>query len=189
MKDDAFIEQVLQKGKEAKEKVSASFPGMSFEQINWKPSAKSWSIGQCLDHLINADSSYFPTFNEIVDGNYKISFWEKYSPFTKVSGNFFKDHLQEQVKRKMKAPKVFKPAASNITTGIFDRYYKNLESLLGYIAKCRNVDLDKTIITSPALSIVTYNLRDVFHFLLQHEHRHINQAIRVKMSEGFPTQS
>jgi hypothetical protein len=47
-------------------------------------------------------------------------------------------------------------------------------------------DIDKTIITSPILSIVTYSLRDAFQFLVTHERRHINQAVRVKGNENFP---
>jgi hypothetical protein len=46
--------------------------------------------------------------------------------------------------------------------------------------------LDKTIITSPVIGFVTYNLRDAFQFLIQHEHRHINQAINVKHDVNFP---
>ena len=34
--------------------------------------------------------------------------------------------------------------------------------------------------------IVTYNLRDAVTLLTTHKHRHISQAMRVKMSEGFP---
>lgn len=60
MKDENFIRSVLQKGGEAKEKASLEFSNISSEQLNWKPSAESWSIAQCLDHLIIADSSYFP---------------------------------------------------------------------------------------------------------------------------------
>ena len=46
--------------------------------------------------------------------------------------------------------------------------------------------MDKTIITSPPVQFVTYSLRDAFQFLIQHEHRHINQAIRVKVNRSFP---
>ena len=69
---------------------------------------------------------------------------------------------------------------------ILERYYKNLDDFSGLIARCRNIDLDKTVITSPAVSFVTYSLRDAMQFLMQHEHRHINQAARIKMNENFP---
>ena len=117
-----------------------------------------------------------------------MSFWAKYSPFSKVFGRIMKDQLQEQVKRKLKAPKKFLPAASEIENGIIERYYKNRDEFLNLIAKCGNIDLDKTIITSPAVSVVTYSLRDALQFLMQHEHRHINQALRIKRKDNFPDQ-
>ena len=95
------------------------------------------------------------------------------------------DRLQEQVKKKMKAPKVLLPSVS-IDTGILERFHKHLDSFLNYVAGCDKVNVDKIIITSPAIKIVTYSLRDAITFLIQHEHRHINQAIRVKMNEAFP---
>ena len=99
-----------------------------------------------------------------------------------------KDQLKAEVGRRMKAPKKFLPAASDIENGILDRYYKNLDEFSNLISKCGNIDLDRTIITSPAVSLLTYSLRDALQFLMQHEHRHINQAIRIKRNDKFPKQ-
>jgi hypothetical protein len=55
MKDEPFIQRMLQKGKEAGEKVKNEFENITQEQLNWKPAPESWSIGQCLDHLVVAD--------------------------------------------------------------------------------------------------------------------------------------
>lgn len=114
-----------------------------------------------------------------------MSFWERYSPFTRLCGRMMKDQLQEQVKRKKVAPEKIQPAG-NASLGIIPQYRKSLDRFLEYISNCRNIDIDKTIITSPILSLVTYSLRDAFQFLITHEHRHINQALRVKSSENFP---
>src|SRR4249920_3900263 len=103
MKDDIFIEEVLQKGKEARDKVKFEFSGISADQLNWKPSPGSWSIGQCLDHLVVSDSSYFSILKKVVDGTYKMNFWERHSPFSAICGRILKDQLQEKVKRKLKA--------------------------------------------------------------------------------------
>ena len=96
------------------------------------------------------------------------------------------NRLQEQVKKKMIAPEKIQPGRSDKNLSIIGDYYKNLDTFLAFISNCKNVDIDKTIITSPTIRIVTYSLRDAFSFLIQHEHRHLNQAIRVKTSEGFP---
>jgi uncharacterized damage-inducible protein DinB len=186
MTDEVFIKAIIQKGKEAKDKVNHSFSDMSLEQLNWKPSPENWSIAQCLDHLIVADSFYFPALKKITEGTYKINNWERYSPFTSLFGRIMKDRLKERVTKKMIAPRVFQPAASEIKMDIIERYHKNLEAFMQYISNCQKIDIDRIIITSPAIKIVTYSLRDAFSFLIQHEHRHINQAIRIKANENFP---
>src|SRR4030095_12245048 len=186
VKDENLINAILQKVKEAKEKVIREFSDISFEQLNWKSSPESWSIAQCLEHLIIADSAYFSVLKNITEGSFKMDLWEKYSPFTRLCGRLMKNRLQEQVKKKMIAPKKIQPQSSGKNLSIINDYLKNLDIFLAFISNCKNVDIDKTIITSPIIRIVTYSLRDAFTFLIQHEHRHINQAIRVKTNDGFP---
>jgi uncharacterized damage-inducible protein DinB len=186
MQDEAFINSILQKGNEAKEKVSREFTNLSPEQLNWKPSPERWSIAQCLEHLIRSHKSYLSDFEKITEGKYVMNLWERYSPLTAIWGRLMKDQLQEHVKRKMKAPGKIRPSMSELGIIIITDYYKSLDGFLEYITRCKNIDLDKTVITSPILQIVTYSLRDTLQFLVQHEHRHINQALRVKSNENFP---
>jgi len=186
MKDETFIQLILQKGKDAAEKVTSNFSSISETQLNWKQSSQSWSIAQCLQHLMISHLAYFPVLNQIIEGEFKMSFWERNSPFSRFWGREMKERLQEKVKGRLTAPRKIQPKKSEYHIVLLDRYQENLEEFLNLISKCNKVDLDKTIITSPLLSIVTYSLRDAFQFLLQHEHRHINQAIRVKESESFP---
>ncbi len=185
MKDPAYIQQLFTKGKEAGEKARLAFTTLSAEQLNWKPSAESWSIGQCLDHLIVADCKYFPAFQKIVSGKYDMNFWENWSPLGGLFGKILVHHVKEKPVRNLRAPKVFAPSKSKIDTGILERFHKHLDSLLGYIIECRSIDLDKVHISSPVSKWVTYSLRNAFTLLIQHEHRHINQAIRVKETKGY----
>jgi len=186
MIDETLIKEKLQKGKEAKEKVTLHFSNLTAEQLNWRVSLESWSIAQCLEHLIISDSAYFPDLKKITEGNYKMTFWQKFNPLTRLFGKMFVSQLKEQVTKKMKAPKKLQPHTSKIDAEIVTDYHKNLDSFLKYISNCRSVDIDKIVISSPILPVFTYKLRDTFQFLLQHEHRHINQAIRVKSNENFP---
>lgn len=185
MKDADFIKELLQKGREAKENVSSEFSNVSAEQLNWQASPLSWSIAQCLDHLIVSHSVYFPALKNITEGNFKMNFWEKHSPLTKIWGSIMKDQMQEQVKRKLRAPKKIQPA-SKADLEIIEQYQRSIDQFLEYISKCRNIDIDETIITSPLISMITYSLRDALQFLVTHEHRHINQAIRAKRNSAFP---
>lgn len=186
MVDKEFVNQRVVKGREAVKKVEDHFFHLSSVQLTWKPSADSWSIAECLDHLIISNRSYFDELNKIIEGTYKMSWWQKNSPLTRFWGKTLRDQLQETVKRKMTAPAKLTPSATEQPADIVNRYCATAHTFLDLIDRCRGVDIDKVVITSPTIRIVTYNLRDAFEFLISHEHRHINQAIRVKQSELFP---
>jgi hypothetical protein len=45
--------------------VRDSFGSLSGEQLNWKPAEKSWSVGQCLEHIIKTNEQVYPEFKEL----------------------------------------------------------------------------------------------------------------------------
>jgi hypothetical protein len=185
MVDELFINTILERGAQAKSKATRAFHDITVEQFNWKPSSSSWSIAQCLDHLMESHRAYSEDLHRIGAGTYRMTWWEKNSPLTSIWGRELKQRLQEEVKMKMIAPRVIQPSSSRLPLNHLMLYHESLDEFLEHISKCRVIDIDKTIINSPTVKIVTYSLRDAFQFLLQHEHRHLNQAIRVKQSGGF----
>lgn len=112
MRDLHFIDDRIRRGQEAIEKFDKELYGLTKDQLNWKPNPEQWSIAECLEHLRIADKSYFKDLLEIGDATYKMTFWEKHSPFSFILGKVLKDQMKEQVKRKMVAPKKIAPAAS-----------------------------------------------------------------------------
>src|SRR5262249_33934007 len=44
----------------------ALFGHLKLEQLNWKPSADSWSVSQCLEHLISSNQAYDPVLDRIL---------------------------------------------------------------------------------------------------------------------------
>ncbi len=187
MKDNAsFINEILELGENAKRKAVGEFSKLSKEQFNWKPSANSWSVAECLEHLIISNNAYFHVFAKIASRHFIMSVKEKFSPLTFLWGMLMKDAIREQVTWKMTTHKTLNPVKSNFDVDQLEAYIENCSSLLDHISSCRHTNLDKTVITSPTLTFVTYNLRDVFTFLVTHQHRHINQGIRVKAAQGFP---
>ena len=49
-----------------------------------------------------------------------------------------------------------------------------------------HLDLEKIVITSPALSVITYSLMDAYRIVVVHEQRHFQQAKRIAEESGFP---
>ncbi len=186
MKDSGFINERLKRGQLAREKVEKEFSHLTAEQLNWKPSAKNWSIAECLQHLIIADGCYFDDLKLIANDTYRMTFWEKHSPFSGLLGKTLKNQMKEQVIKKMVTHPKLTPAYSAYQLDLLDSYKDNLQYFMDLVSKCRNADLDKCIINSPTITWITYSLRDALAFLFEHEHRHINQAIRVTENERFP---
>jgi len=185
VKDQKFISERIVRGKQALQKVERELSKVTYEQFNWKPSTKGWSIAECLEHLRIADGCYFNDLVAIGNGHYQMTFWEKYSPFSGIFGSILKGQMKEDVKRRMTTHKRLTPTSSTYELRLMDSYSKNLDHLMVLVGKCSNIDLDRCVINSPTISWITYSLRDALEFLFEHEHRHINQAIRVKAKEGF----
>ncbi len=186
MKDPLFIQEMLTKGAWAGEKVKVSFSTISLEQLNWKPAEESWSIGQCLDHLVVSDCLYFPALKKIREGKHEMNFWENWNPFGGLFGKILVNQINENPRKKLKAPAIFLPSYSKIDMGILERFHKHLATLLEYTTGCQGIDIDKVHITSPFSNAVTYSLRKAITILIQHEHRHINQALKAKTAKKFP---
>jgi len=163
-----------------------TFGGFSAAQINWKPRAEKWSVGQCFEHLIKINSEYFPVLESIIKGERKQKFWENYSPFSKFFGNLMFKSLSPKAERKLKAPKVAEPSASAIQPTIIEDFVNHQAELTGKIKQTENLDTKKIILTSPFIKIITYSLFDTYRILVTHERRHFQQAERVAQAENFP---
>lgn len=169
------------------EDATASFAGLSAEQLNWKPSEKEWSVAQCFDHLIVTHSLYFPMFQRFAAGDTKMSFWEKASPFSGFFGRFLIKGLDPKNLKKMKTTGKAQPSKSEIGGDIIERFCEHQQQMIDAIQKLpSNLDATKQIVTSPLAGFVTYSLADTFVFVPMHCRRHFNQAERVAKHGEFP---
>ena len=179
------IDEVTSEMRIAGDDALRSFGQLTNEQLNWKPSEKGWSVAQCLDHLIKSNVEFDDDWPKLHAGNRESSFVEKWSPLTGFWGRFLIKSLSNDAK-KVKAPSKSIVPPSEIEAGIVDRFVENIEITNKNIAACDGLDLRKTVLTSPFLGIVTYNLDDAFSILVEHTKRHIRQAKRVVENDGFP---
>ena len=60
---------------------SETFSVLSAEQLNWK-SEQGWSVGQCFEHIVKANTEFYPEFEKLATGSRTNSFWETWSPFS-----------------------------------------------------------------------------------------------------------
>lgn len=184
MRDDVpkFIEDL--------ERISADvksvFGTMSGEQLNWKPSAKSWSVGQCFEHLIITNDLYFPNIEKVARGKHRNNFFSKIPFSTAIIAALMKNTLKPEQSRKMKTFKIFEPAASNISPTILEEFAANQRKLIALIESVKDLDIDQIKISEPLSALLNLRLSDAFEILVMHEKRHFLQAERVIQTAGFP---
>ena len=187
MKDNSFIQLMIKKGVEAKEKAIADLAELTTEQLNWKPSNYNWNITQCLEHLIISDGLRIGIIDKKFAQGFKSGIWEKINPLRSFWGLMLINQTQERVKNKIKAPQLFHPSTDSSTPDLIARYEKHLDKLLAIINKCSDTDIDQIHVTSPVSGLVTYSLRNAITIIIGHERRHINQALKIKKEALFPT--
>lgn len=167
------------------EDAKATFASLSNEQLNWKPGEKSWSVAQCLDHIIKTNEQFYPEFAKLASGSRKNSFWENISPFTGWGGRFLIKAVSEDSK-KAKAPSKSIVPPSDIDAGIVDKFCYHIAEVNKKVEAVAGADRKRTVVTSPFLAVFTYTLDDAYTVLVEHSKRHIRQAKRVMEADGFP---
>jgi len=161
------------------------FGGLSPAQLNWKPSAEQWSVGQCFGHLIVTNRGFYPALEEAARGVRRSKLWERVSPLSGLFGRVIVRTMSSQ--RKFKAPRSLKPSASDVDAGVVEKFVGQ-QGELGKLmrAAAGGTDLRRTAVTSPIAGFVTYSMLDACRIVAAHNRRHVAQARRVTEAEGFP---
>lgn len=160
---------------------------LSINQLNWKPNDSEWSVGQCLDHLIVTNSSYFPQIDQVLVGNKRAAVMERMPWLPSLYGRLMIKMVGPNAGRSVPAPRVFWPTQSDVNTQIVAQFVEMQEAMQRRMASCANLPVDAIIITSPASSFVVYSVLDAFRIITVHEQNHFNQLMRLIQHPNFPT--
>jgi hypothetical protein len=162
------------------------FGGLSGEQVNWKPAAAEWSVGQCFDHLIISNRPFVPLVETILAGRRRPTLWERVPVLPRLFGRFLVDSLRPESGRKLNARPGFQPSRSHIDPTVIAVFAEQQEQLRQLMEASRELDLEGITVTSPVLRVITYSLMDAYRIIVAHEHNHFDQARRVMETGGFP---
>jgi hypothetical protein len=162
------------------------FSHLNPQQLNWKPAADSWSVAQCLDHLISGNCEYHPIFDRILKSDYKKTFLHRMPFLPALFGRMMIKVVSPDSQRKFKAPGAAQPSSSSIDSQIVGRFVAHQRETLAKIRSLEDKDPAGIIITSPFASVVVYSLLDAFRVVVAHERRHFAQAQRVMETARFP---
>lgn len=162
------------------------FGGLDERQLNWRPDAASWSVAQCLDHLLNANREMFQAIDAATDGAGPRTLWQRLPVLPGVFGRMMIRSQSPETSRKFRAPGKIIPASSAIDPRITERFLANQREAAARVRALGARDVARIIMVSPFVAFITYSVLDGCRIVVAHQRRHLEQARRVTERPGFP---
>lgn len=148
------------------------------EQELLRPSPTGgWSIAQCLDHINSYGHYYLPKIQEGIEKNAlrpsKDTFKSSW-----LGAYFIRMMDPETGRKKYKAFKGHIPTSDLEAYAVVAKFIQQQENLLIYLKEAHSADLNAISIPISIARFITLKLGDVFQFIIAHDERHIQQALR-----------
>jgi hypothetical protein len=164
------------------------FQNMSAEELLTPGNNGGWSIAQCLEHLNRYGKYYLPSIKRAVDqksaksssGQFKSGWF----------GNYFTRMMNPETgKRKIKAFKSYSPPPTLDAHAVVAEFIEQQETLLTYLRLAVNSDLNGIRIPISIAKWLRLKFGDVLQFVIAHNERHVQQALRVSLRAPHPLAS
>ena len=152
--------------------------GMSAEQLNWKPTPYEWSVGQCLDHLCEANEVYVKPMAAALEGK------PEGHAATITPGWFGRWFIRAYIEpsavtRRGRAPKKIAPA-SQVPASVLDRFLQTNEQARAFVRRAARYDVNRLRFRNPFVRGIRFTVGTGLEILVRHQWRHLLQAERVK---------
>jgi len=186
LESENLIETVIAQAQRNAAEARSVVDGLNDAQLNWKPATDKWSIAQCLEHLTAASSGFNPYFVDAIErGRQRFAAASPPTYQPSFMGRWLIKHVEPESPRKLRAPKIFKPSASNVQNSL-NHFLEQQKTFLKFVGETIGIDYNRTRLRSPVTPLVRYSLADAYVITVSHEQRHLQQARRVRETPGFP---
>jgi hypothetical protein len=168
------------------EQLSTLTTGLSDAALNWQPNAQSWSIGQCLDHLVRTNDSALAAIRHTVESN-RDELRTRAGEMQAAGwlSRWFVRSIGPDSNAKFRAPRKIVPVSS-VTSDVLARFTGTQKMVQQFVMEFGNADLGALRYPNPLLPVVRWTVDSGLMILIRHNARHMQQAERVKESPGFP---
>ena len=162
----------------------ATFGALDARQLNWKPDATRWSVGQCFEHLLMANRLMLQSAERALQGTPTI--WQRVPGLPVMFGRMLIRSQAPTATRRFKASPDARPTNSDVAADVIQRFVEQHRHAVSSVQTLDEQLAARTIMTSPFAKVVTYSVLDGWRLLFAHDHRHFEQARRVTQLPGFP---
>lgn len=148
------------------------------EILNRKPSSTGWSALECVEHLNLYADYYLPkiadVFENIPEANNNSVF----------KSGLIGDYLVGMVKikdgsKKVKTFAAMNPDGKKLGSNVVIKFLDNQKLLLELLQKAETANMNKGRISVTFSQLVRLKTGDILRFMVYHNQRHIQQALRA----------
>jgi hypothetical protein len=164
----------------------ATFGALNARQLNWRPDAARWSVGQCFEHLLTANRLMLRSAEDALNPARPRSVWQRLPVLPGVIGRMMVRSQAPETTRKFKAPTPAQPTSSDVAADVIQRFVAQHRDAVAQVSALDDQHAARTIMTSPFVRVVTYSVLDGWRLMVAHDRRHFEQARRVLQTPGFP---
>ena len=154
-------------------------------ELNWRPDAATWSIGQCFDHLLKSDHQMLQAIGRALDPAVTPTIWQRLPLWPRLFGWLLITSQAPGGKQKYTAPASARPASSDIAPDIIEQFIASQHMRTARLRTLSAADAHR-IMVSPFVAQITYSVLNGYRLIAAHQRRHFEQATRVTAHPGFP---
>jgi hypothetical protein len=164
----------------------ATFGGFDPRQLNWQPDASRWSVAQCFEHLVMANRLMMGAAMDALDDARSRTIWQRLPVLPGILGRTLIRSQAPETARKFKASPKAQPAASDVPADIVQQFVQQHRDAADWLRALDEGHAARAIMASPFIKVITYSVLDGIRLMLAHDRRHLEQARRVTLLQGFP---
>lgn len=183
----AWVDRLIAEFTAADEWATRLVQPLTPKQLNWRPSAREWSVGQCLEHLAVSSEVYLPPIIASLAGRTRLA-----TPVAEITPGWFgrwfiRNFAAPVVRRKYWAPRKIRPTTgSDVDPGVLDRFLAANARARDVVRLAQDFDVNRIRFKNPFVWGIRFTAGTGLEILSQHERRHLHQAERVRAVRGFP---
>jgi hypothetical protein len=181
MHQAAFLHQLQQQVHALRVTVETEFHPLDAAVLQFKPGLTSWSILECLEHL-NRYSRFYNA--ELAAALVKQAPLKSASGSQQVKFSWLGRKSYEAVRpeniRASKTLRRMNPGNSHLGRAVLEEFLQHQINLAGLLEKAAGADLNQKAVRIEFFKLLKLKLGEAFQFVVAHEQRHVQQALRVK---------
>lgn len=178
MKPQLFLQQLRTQTQELLTILATEFEPRTAAALQFKPTATSWSVLECLEHLNRYSRFYNPALRNALAAK-KSSNTDAEVGFSWLGRKSY-EMVRPENRKLHKTLKHMNPSQSALNLeGVLTEFRQHQETLLELLRQAETTDLNRKAVPVEFFRLLKLRTGEALLFVVAHQQRHVQQAQRV----------